>query len=674
MELSSENFLHIHPSVGGAIQSGKRLNVYQAVQAAIQSRDIGLAHRLLHMMIKQDEENPELWLLLVWTAPNHRSAQKIFNLFQHHYPKHPSAAGSLSWSGLEWTSSANSIANAWEIARMEGAITEASSSLEPTIPAKGRRKTGITVWERLKPHVTQDNYTAYLGLYMLLIIIAELATTYLNPFLGLTIHGILLLLILLYTSFVADISQRKFLLTLTLGPLIRLMSLSMPLIHFEFKYWYLITGTPLLISAFVIYRLNQYQPHHVGLTWGKNLPLQLGIGLAGVGLGYLEYQILKPAPLAESFSFQNIWLPALILFIFTGFLEELIFRGLMQRASIRTLKKHGLIFISILFAVLHIGYKSLIDVFFVFLVGYIFALIVTHTRSLLGVSVAHGLTNICLFLVFPFILAAPIQQDMPVSSPPVQIEGPAIWSSPPTQTPRPTRTPSDLSAINATATATVTDTGSVFLKATKPTKSTATETAETWPTYPAAPTATRYVTPTPTPSPLPTSSKTPTPFVTWTSTPSATSPYTPTVYWTSTATNTPTSLPTASKTPLPTASATPMPTATVTSEPLATATALPTATSTALPTPTTLPTATTPPTATATPLPTATETELPTATETQLPTQTETTTPEGTLYQTFEKSTSLSQSLECLPPRLQGIGDLSIYSYLRKALSIYPTI
>ncbi len=58
---------------------------------------------------------------------------------------------------------------------------------------------------------------------------------------------------------------------------------------------------------------------------------------------------------------------------------------------------------SLLFAVLHIGFLSLIDVVFVFAVALFFGWVVKKTGSLLGVTLAHGITNILLYLVVPFL-------------------------------------------------------------------------------------------------------------------------------------------------------------------------------------------------------------------------------------------------------------------------------
>jgi membrane protease YdiL (CAAX protease family) len=177
----------------------------------------------------------------------------------------------------------------------------------------------------------------------------------------------------------------------------------MPLLQFQFTYWYLIIGAPLLIGAVLVLRLTGYSAASVGLGWGRRLPWQMAVGFSGLSLGFVEYYILRPQPLAQALSFQQVWLPALILLVFTGFLEELIFRGLMQRAAIAVLNRAGLLYVSLLFAALHIGYRSLLDIAFVFCVGLYFSVAVERTRSLFGVTLAHGLTNVALFLVFPFL-------------------------------------------------------------------------------------------------------------------------------------------------------------------------------------------------------------------------------------------------------------------------------
>jgi hypothetical protein len=249
----------------------------------------------------------------------------------------------------------------------------------------------------------QVAFPVFLLLYLLGIALAEMVTTFASPQLGLVIHGGLLVLIFLHASVTVNPAEQKLLFTLAMAPLIRLLSLSMPLLEFPFTYWYFVIGAPLFLSVWLVFRLTGYKAAEIGLSLGRDPLLQIGVALTGLVFGYLEYKILNPKPLVESFNLQDIWLPALILLVFTGFLEELIFRGLMQRAALVVMGRLSLLYISLLFAVLHIGYRSLADFVFVLFVGLFFSLVVERTRSLIGVTIAHGLTNISLFLIFPFL-------------------------------------------------------------------------------------------------------------------------------------------------------------------------------------------------------------------------------------------------------------------------------
>jgi CAAX protease family protein len=342
---------------------------YKQIRTALQAHELKRAHNLLRSLITDHSQVSELWLLLTWTAPSRHAAHVFFRRMQCLQPSHPIVEGRLPWSGRNW------------------AIAVGAHAEQP----KG-----------LIGELGKLSFIASLALYLLGITLAELLTTYFDPRLGLILHGGLLMLILFHAAFVSSAKERKFLLALSMAPLIRLLSLSMPLEGYEFTYWYAIIGVPLMLSAYLVLRLNGYKPADVGLS-ASRLPLQLLIGLAGFALGWAEYQILKPPPLVQTWHLQDIWIPMLILLVFTGFLEEFIFRGLMQRASQDVLSKYGLYYVSLLFAVLHIGYRSFFDFGFVLLVGLAFALITKHTRSIWGVSLAHGLTNIALYIIVPLL-------------------------------------------------------------------------------------------------------------------------------------------------------------------------------------------------------------------------------------------------------------------------------
>lgn len=243
-------------------------------------------------------------------------------------------------------------------------------------------------------------------LYLISLTVAESLTTQTVPQVGLILHGLLLATFILHAALFARGAQQRFLITLTLAPLIRLMSLSLPLTSFPFVYWYALVGAPLFLATFLAIRVTGFKATHIGLN-GRALPIQLVVGLTGLGLGYVEYLILHPTPLVVALTWQQIWLPALILLIFTGLLEEVIFRGLIQRSAADSLGRYGMLYGAALFAILHLGYRSILDVLFVFTVALYFSTVVARTGSILGVTLSHGLTNISLYLLIPFLMGLP---------------------------------------------------------------------------------------------------------------------------------------------------------------------------------------------------------------------------------------------------------------------------
>lgn len=248
--------------------------------------------------------------------------------------------------------------------------------------------------------------------YLQIILLAEALTALSEPRTGLVLHGLTLMALLVQGALTRNMQRRRFLLALALAPLIRLLSLSLPLRGRPLVDWYMLVGALLFVAAYFTSRVIGFTGNRIGLTWGY-LPLQIAFALVGVPLGFLEYLILRPPPLAEAFTFQAIWYPAFVLLVFTGLLEEVIFRGILQEASLGSYGLFGVNFVAITFAVLHLGYASFLDVLFVYGVAVLFGFVALRTRSLLGVSLAHGLTNISLFLIFPFLLGS----EQPVTVP-----------------------------------------------------------------------------------------------------------------------------------------------------------------------------------------------------------------------------------------------------------------
>lgn len=239
-------------------------------------------------------------------------------------------------------------------------------------------------------------------LYLVIITAIEVIVTWYSPNLGLLAASVLLMLTLFHATTIWGQPLHRLLLAISFAPLIRLVSLSIPLTQIDQIYWYVITGFPLIISGFVTMQAMNYTWRDVAMTGGQ-FWVQMGIASTGIIFGFMEYAILQPEPFVELDRFVDILLPAIVLIIGTGFFEEFVFRGIMQRAAIDAAgDAFGLLYVATVFAVLHLGYRSFEDIVFVFSAGLMWGIAAYRTNSLVGVTLAHGLTNVVLFLVLPY--------------------------------------------------------------------------------------------------------------------------------------------------------------------------------------------------------------------------------------------------------------------------------
>ena len=130
------------------------------------------------------------------------------------------------------------------------------------------------------------------------------------------------------------------------------------------------------------------------------------IGVAiGAPLGVGEYMILQPAPAFPSFEVKYLFRDLVYMLFFVGLAEELLFRGLIQRDLARAFGwKWALFGASALFAVMHLTWRSIPELFFVFFASLIFGYLYYKTKSLVAPIVAHGIGNVFLVAVMPYLL------------------------------------------------------------------------------------------------------------------------------------------------------------------------------------------------------------------------------------------------------------------------------
>ncbi|MEP7287850.1 MAG: CPBP family intramembrane glutamic endopeptidase [Chloroflexota bacterium] len=238
--------------------------------------------------------------------------------------------------------------------------------------------------------------------YLVLFAIAEASLDFGSPTVGFIVYIGVMLGLFVHSAATWDTPLSQFLLTVSLIPLIRIVGLSLPLATIATIYWYVLISIPLFVAVAIICIVLKLPLKAIGLTT-HGLLLQFIIGLVGIAFGFVGYQIVQPVALVNSLTVQSLAVPAVILFVCTGFLEELIFRGILLYGTRKVIGAANGLYVAIMYTLLQVGQKSLALGVFTFVVALFFSWIATKTQSIIGVSIAHGLTNIMFFLIMPLV-------------------------------------------------------------------------------------------------------------------------------------------------------------------------------------------------------------------------------------------------------------------------------
>src|SRR6187401_1312203 len=107
-------------------------------------------------------------------------------------------------------------------------------------------------------------------IYLGLITLAELLTATIGSGtdyvrVGLSLHSLILVVLILHGATTRQTQTRRLLLTLALAPLIRILSISLPLQGLPLVYWYLIIGALLYLAAFVTAQMTGISLRRMGL-------------------------------------------------------------------------------------------------------------------------------------------------------------------------------------------------------------------------------------------------------------------------------------------------------------------------------------------------------------------------------------------------------------------------
>lgn len=188
---------------------------------------------------------------------------------------------------------------------------------------------------------------------------------------------------------------------LALVAVFRLVNLTMPAFFEDPVLWLVSVYAPLLPVLLFLYSRQEVSGPDTEVRWMPPVMALLALPL-GVGLGHVEFFILEPDPLVPAWTPTQIAVVSLVSIGLVGAVEELLFRGIMQRRlQSRFGRWVGLVVTSAIFGVMHAVYHLPAEIAFAASVGFLFGLIYDWTDSVTLVAVVHGVLNVVLFAAIP---------------------------------------------------------------------------------------------------------------------------------------------------------------------------------------------------------------------------------------------------------------------------------
>jgi membrane protease YdiL (CAAX protease family) len=185
-----------------------------------------------------------------------------------------------------------------------------------------------------------------------------------------------------------------------LVPVFRLVNLGMPVFVELTVYWFPFVYVPLFPAMyFVLQNLDDidldFNPRALALWFVPAV-------VAGAVLAEFEYRILRPEALITEWTLGQVLVLGGVMLLFVAFVEEVLFRGILQRAlTDRIGFWPGILLASFLFGMMHSAYANGFEIAFAALIGFIFGYIYVRTESLLLITLIHGLLNTFLFGYIP---------------------------------------------------------------------------------------------------------------------------------------------------------------------------------------------------------------------------------------------------------------------------------
>jgi membrane protease YdiL (CAAX protease family) len=191
---------------------------------------------------------------------------------------------------------------------------------------------------------------------------------------------------------------------LMLLSLLRLVNISMPIFFEMTLYTFVFVYAPLIIPVYFLIVHQKFTADQIGLR-RKNIMIYIPIAIIlGLMIAEGEYYLIQPGYLIYDLSLWNILKLSVVMILFVGLVEELIFRSVLQTRLEEFFGMYsGLVMTSMLFGIMHSGYGTVYEMMFTGLAGVVIGYLFQKTRSLPLIALLHGIVNIFLFGLIPHL-------------------------------------------------------------------------------------------------------------------------------------------------------------------------------------------------------------------------------------------------------------------------------
>lgn len=237
------------------------------------------------------------------------------------------------------------------------------------------------------------------GVIAILLLLAEGLILFQHGDLGLVVHAVTVAVLVVFVHRSDDHTARLFQ-SLLLLPILRIFNLGLPLFTDDTLVFLGIIYVSLLMSTGIVARSQNLTLADLGLTlWDARLVVPGAV--IGLFLGIIQYS-LGLEHIGYEPTLRNYILLILTAGLLVGLVEEVVFRGLVQRWAVDLLGRWpAIIAVSVLFGFMHSIWLAPMDIVFAGVVSVFLGWVYAATNNMWFITSIHGMINVGAFLLAP---------------------------------------------------------------------------------------------------------------------------------------------------------------------------------------------------------------------------------------------------------------------------------